>query len=551
MPTSLDSTTRATIERILADAVGEDAPGVAVGVTRSGKTVFTGGVGFANLDTRLRFDADTSFRICSITKQFMCALICQEVARKRIDINAHPSHYVERLRWLDPALTIAHLMQNKSGIRDQWVLAMTMGAKAEQRFTLEDGLEVMRRAPESMFVPGSQTLYCNGNFELLALILEAVTARHFADVLRDEILVPLNMRDTYVGVDTAAALPDDVQGYRWHTNEWVSEQNAVHWGGSAGIVSTVNDLLKWDACLRDPAAHGLPWVAQITAALPFNDGARATYASGINHLQMNGRSILTHQGALRGWRSILLRFVEEDVSIVVFMNRTNAPPREGPSRMPRGVAYAIADALGVAPVWRDVRSVRRIPKSLPTQGWFVSREQGMLLQLEVRAGQAQAQVHLQSDWITVFARNDEPSVLTSEDKHLKVTIKDAGSLNVQLADANVLVPLSRVALLKISAAQRAKLESFPRSGSYRCAPLASTFTLEREGDDTTLRFDGIFGAGICYPLHVIAPDVAWFEIARGVDESPPGRVLVIYDREAKLFELSCPLARRMVFREAR
>jgi hypothetical protein len=42
--------------------------------------------------------------------------------------------------------------------------------------------------------------------------------------------------------------------------------------------------------------------------------------------------------------------------------------------------------------------------------------------------------------------------------------------------------------------------------------------------------------------------VAWFDLSRGVDESPPGRVLVFYDAAANTIELSCELARRMVFR---
>jgi hypothetical protein len=39
-------------------------------------------------------------------------------------------------------------------------------------------------------------------------------------------------------------------------------------------------------------------------------------------------------------------------------------------------------------------------------------------------------------------------------------------------------------------------------------------------------------------------------LLRGVDESPPGRMLVLYDAKTKSIEFSCALARRVTFRRA-
>jgi CubicO group peptidase (beta-lactamase class C family) len=79
------------IEASLARAVGENEPGIAVGISQGGKMVWGGARGLANLKSQKAFSTRTPFRICSISKQFSCALVMREVASGRIDLNAHPS----------------------------------------------------------------------------------------------------------------------------------------------------------------------------------------------------------------------------------------------------------------------------------------------------------------------------------------------------------------------------------------------------------------------------------------------------------------------------
>ena len=511
--------------------------------------VWNGGRGLANLETGAAFTSQTPFRICSISKQFACALVMREVRAKRIALDAHPGRYLPWANVLDSTLTIAHLMQNKSGIRDQWTLAMMMGARAEQRFTLDDGIAVNRMAPESMFAPGSQNLYCNANFEMLGQILEVVTGKPCAELLDAHIFAPLGMKDSYLGIDTAKPLVGDARGYRFHDGAWVEEENGIHWAASAGIVSTIEDLLKWAVCLRDPKATGLPWVADILKATPFNDGAAASYASGINHAinATTGRAVIAHAGALRGWRSIVTHFVKEDVSIAVFMNRTNAAT--SPALFPRGVAYEVAEVLGIAPVWGDGNAklgakakskAAVIPDSM--QGAYLSREQGLLVQLRNHEGGAQIHSHL--DWSTLFTSG--PRTFATADGHLSIRFADQSgkALMLTMPAENVTTPMQWVA------PPRTVNVRFAATGRYHCAPLASTLEIVAHDGVVSMVFDGIFGTGVHYPLTLLNETTAWFDLSRGVDESPPGRVLVMFDAKEKLIELSCMLARRMVFRVA-
>jgi D-aminopeptidase len=576
----ISALTARKLSAILAEAVDENEPGVVASIAHRGRLIWHGARGLANVDAQVAFTIDTPFRICSISKQFTCALVMREAVAGRISLDAHPRTYVPWTAGMDDHLTIRHLMQNKSGLRDQWVLAMMMGAIATERFTLDDGVEVMRRAPASMFAPGSQSLYCNGNFEILGAVLEAVNGKSFSDLAAAHIFAPLGMRDSFVGLDTGLPLVGSARGgarnttaaaeacvgYRFHHEQWEPEVNGIHWGASAGIVSTMADLMKWVNCVRDPAAAGMPWVEAIKRALPFNDGAPATYASGINHLiaggadgagELNARSVLAHAGALRGWRSVYMHYVREEVSIAVFMNRTNSPQ----GKLTRGVAADIASVIGVAPVRgrehvdaahgapnADARLTR---STLPTHaaGWYVSREQGLLIELrngELREGAAPArgaEVFTSLDWSPLYATHD-PHVLATDDGQCAITLPRTREEPVMLRryDANVFVPMQRV-----ETSRRAQRHDEPPklpAGRYRCAPLES----ELEISDAAILFRGIFGEGVRYPLNILNAEVAWFDLSRGVDESPPGRVLVFYDAAANTIELSCELARRMVFR---
>jgi|GEM_PF-217025 len=537
----ISSKTTRTLNAILSRAVAAHEPGIAIGIAKGGRIVWRDARGLANVEALIPFTPSTPFRICSISKQFACALVMREARAGRIVLDAHPSRYLPWAKVLDSALTIAHLMQNKSGVRDQWVLAMMMGARAEQRFTLADGIEVNRLAHESMFAPGSQNLYCNANFEMLGQILEVVTGETSAELFAKHIFAPLGMKSTYLGIDTAQPLVGDARGYRYHDGAWVEEENALQWAASAGIVSTIEDLLRWAACLRDPQAMGLPWVADILPTTPFNDGAAASYASGINHIvnATTGRAMLAHAGALRGWRSTLMHFVKEDISIAVFMNRTNA--QKPSSKFPHQLAKEMAAALGIAPIWQvpgEKLARGKFPANVHDA--YVSREQGLMVQLRHHKGQAEIFLHLAWSPLNCI----DAQTFATDDRHLSIRLTDPSCKTLMLAlnTDNVYTPMQCVKPPPSDKAQ------FAARGAYYCAPIASTAEIVKQDDAYAIYFSGIFGTGTLYPLTLLNETTAWFDLSRGVDESPPGRVLVIYDAKEKLLELSCMLARRVVFR---
>ena len=105
-------------------------PGGAIAVLRDGEVLVRHAWGWANAERRIPFTPRTLFRMCSITKQFTCALVLDAFPDPSVldgDVSA-------RLPLLEqPPPGTLHLCHNQSGLRDYWAVAMLHGSPARHR----------------------------------------------------------------------------------------------------------------------------------------------------------------------------------------------------------------------------------------------------------------------------------------------------------------------------------------------------------------------------------------------------------------------------------
>ena len=213
-------------------------------------------------------------------------------------------------------------------------------------------------------------------------------------------------------------------------------------------------------------------------------------------------------------------------------------------KFPGRIATEVAEALGIAPIWH----IWQVPGEKLKRGKFpadiydayVSREQGLLVQTRNNKGKAEIFSHL--DWSPLY--KIDAQTFATDDRHLSIRFADPSCQTLMLAmkAENVFTSMQGVA------PPRSTKPKFAPRGRYLCAPIASTAEIVQHEGVYEIYFTGIFGTGIRYPLTLLNETTAYFDLARGVDESPPGRALVIYDAKEQLLEVSCMLARRVVFR---
>ncbi len=292
-------------------------PGGVAGVVRDGRVIARRAWGYADTAARLPMTAATRLPICSISKQFTCALLLDLVADPA-SLNAAVADLLPNFTGALP--TIQNLADNQSGLRDYWALTVLHGAQPEQHFGQGDALPLIATTKTGHFAPGTSYSYANNNFRILAEVLERHTGRTLDDLLTTRLF-------TAAGMKTAALLPDTRQnadgvvGYEGDPDAgYIPARNGIHWQGDAGISATLDDMLAYeahiDATRNDPASL----YNRLSTPPRFAFGSAAAYGNGLSHEPVAGRASTGHGGALRGFRAHRRHVASERLSVVVMFN---------------------------------------------------------------------------------------------------------------------------------------------------------------------------------------------------------------------------------------
>jgi CubicO group peptidase (beta-lactamase class C family) len=195
-------------------------------------------------------DADTVFRIASMTKSFTATLVLMLRDRGALRLDDPAVDYVPVLRGVElptadsPPITIRHLLTMTAGFPtdDPWGDRQQGLDPAVFARLLADG--DIRVA----WAPGTKFEYSNLGYGVLGKVIESVTALDYADAIRTEMLEPLGL--TRTGYEAAEVDPAHLaRGYRRDGDEWL-ELEPDPYGAFApmgGIFSCVRDLARWVA----------------------------------------------------------------------------------------------------------------------------------------------------------------------------------------------------------------------------------------------------------------------------------------------------------------
>ena len=178
---ALSSKQKRAIDQIFSKWDTNDGPGMTVGVSLDGETVFMKGYGMANLEYDISNSAESVFHVASISKQFtvFSILLLEEEGKLSLDDEVR-KHLPEVPDFGEP-VTVRHLIHHTSGLRDQWDLLHLSGFRQDDIKTNQDVLDLVARQTELNFPPGERHLYSNTGFTLLALIVERLSGQSFRE----------------------------------------------------------------------------------------------------------------------------------------------------------------------------------------------------------------------------------------------------------------------------------------------------------------------------------------------------------------------------------
>jgi CubicO group peptidase (beta-lactamase class C family) len=321
------------VEALFDGLIAEDGPGAAVLVVRDGRAVVKRGWGVADLRTKRPINADTNFRLASVTKQFTAAAAMLLVREGKL-------RYDDRLTDLFPGfpdygrgIAVRHLLNHTSGLPDYEDLMPTpdpsLPVEAVQISDAEV-LELLKRQTAGKFPPGSRWAYSNSGYVLLGLVVERASDRPFSEFLRERVFLSLGMTGSVVYELGKNEVGNRAYGHSRDDGAWVEKDQSPTSAtrGDGRVYSSLADLAKWDEALRrhtllaeDEMKPALTPVRVEGAAPTGPDGSPADYGFGWFLDPWRGRARMWHYGETSGFGTALHRFVDHGLTVVVLCNR--------------------------------------------------------------------------------------------------------------------------------------------------------------------------------------------------------------------------------------
>ncbi|HLI66245.1 MAG TPA: serine hydrolase domain-containing protein [Caulobacteraceae bacterium] len=513
-----------------------DEPGLAVGVARDGAVIYRRGFGMASLETAAAITPATRMRIGSTTKHFTALTALLLAEEGKLDIDQPIRAYVPELTGPGGEPSLRQLLQHRGGSRcylDLGFIGHGMSIPPKGR-----ALEMQVRQRGRNFAPGTAMLYNNGGYHLVSIAIERVGGAPFAEQLKTRLFDPVGMPDTALiesDMDITpgiAAMHMPVREGGWRRGIFASEEVR----GEGGMVSTVDDMLRWMAHLRSRDRFGSPasW-AELTALPPFPDGSPGTYGLGLLIDSYRGLKTLHHSGGVTGGSSQMLTLPDEGLDIIIMANGARAaePPR---------LAQQVVDIILADRVGPEVPKVK--PEEYPAlvADWW-SPDTGMIYSLTGRDGVLYLSPAKMPGGLPVVRKADGSLALPAGgngETVIEPALKD-GRLLVTFGGET----LEHVRLTPDEADQTAF--ALVAKGRYVSTDADTIAAIEEDEDGLTLSLSDGLGRTQA-PLRVLSPLVAYSRPAPPMNVFRTTISLAVEGGRATGFQLNTTRTRYLEFR---
>lgn len=316
----------AKVDEIFKDFAKAGSPGCAVGVYHNGGIAYRRSYGMANLDHDVPLTTGSVFHVASVSKQFTAAAILLLAQDGKLSVEDDIRKYVPELPDFGSRVTLRHLANHTSGIRDQWALLGLAGWRySRDLITNDDVLALLSRQKDLNFRPGERHLYSNSGYTLLAMVVSRVSGKSFREFTEERIFTPLGMTNTHFRDTFTEIVKNQAYGYAPEHDTFRLSVTNFDTAGATSLLTTVEDLARWDANFEKPIVGGERLIAGLLDRGVLNNGERIDYAFGVAHGTYRGLSTIGHGGADAGYRSAILRFPEQRFGVSVLCNVVTNP----------------------------------------------------------------------------------------------------------------------------------------------------------------------------------------------------------------------------------
>jgi CubicO group peptidase (beta-lactamase class C family) len=333
-------------------------PGVSVGVVQDGKVVMAKGYGLANVELDVLATENSVYQLASVTKTFTATAVMLLVKDGKLSLD---DKLAERLPDLPAAwekVTVRNLLNHTSGIKS-YTSVKGFEKTMRKDYTHREIIDLVAKEPLE-FAPGEKWDYSNTGYFLLGMLIEKASGKPYEAFMAERVFKPLGMTRTRVN-DLQAVVPNRVQGYQWDgkelkNGEYVSPSQPF----AAGmLLSTVADLIKWDAALADHKVLDEPTLEQMWKPTTLAKG-EAPYGFGWGVKKVNGRRVVEHGGGIPGFSTQVCRYLDDKLTVIVLSNAGGGHA----GALAHGIAALLVPALKEKPAApiadKDAKTTERL-----------------------------------------------------------------------------------------------------------------------------------------------------------------------------------------------
>ena len=260
-----------------------------------------------------------TYNVCSISKIFCTVAVMKLVEQGKVNLDTPICEYLPQFTMLDPRyrqITVRHCLNHASGLPGtQWKhFSATHVGEADNEEYYQEVYNYLSKC-HLKANPGEYSTYCNDGFTLAELVVEAVSGMDFDDYVRQAILEPAGLEDTwfpgedfdqsllaktYYGADETRALPAETVGVHGTGGIYATASDLAAFGGAVFCEDGILSADAIAASMADEYARGI-WPEDTEDVVSYGLGWDSVHwypfaYSGIQAVTKGGDTILYHAG---------------------------------------------------------------------------------------------------------------------------------------------------------------------------------------------------------------------------------------------------------------
>lgn len=286
-------------------------------VAKKGKVVFYKSQGFSNFKEQEKISINTPLHVASVSKVVTAFTVLRLVDQGRIKLDVDIRNYLREIPY--KGITVRMLLNHRSGIPyygyftyDTWHLG-----------TILRNYDIVRLLKKHKFPlnfpPDSKFAYCNTNYALLALIVEKATGKPFPKAVKELVLDPLKMKNTFV-MNRSKQLSEVSQSYNSrHVNQNFDYLDAIY--GDKNLYTTAFDLYQLDKASYSNNFLSDSLRKQMFKGYSYERPGKSNYGLGIRLKELEGKdTYFFHSGWWHGNTACYVTLRDDSTCIIALSN---------------------------------------------------------------------------------------------------------------------------------------------------------------------------------------------------------------------------------------